>query len=84
MLSGLFYLAGVILAGYAGYSGLEWFFIFITSFIMAVGYFIARAPQIHGFVVEDGFLAIPKLALIQIMLYAIVTAPVYFIARMLS
>jgi hypothetical protein len=53
-MGGVFYLAGVILAGFAGYSGLEWLFIFISSLIMAVGYFIIRAPQITGIVSSDG------------------------------
>lgn len=76
----IFYLIGVILAGYAGYSNLQWYFIFISSLIMAIGYFIIRAPQIHGIVSNNGVVAIPRLLLIQVVMYSIITAPVYFIA----
>ena len=80
----IFYLAGIGLAGFAGYSGLEWFFIFIASSIMAIGYFIIRAPQIHGIVSNDGAIAIPKLLILQVIVYSVMTAPVYFIATLLS
>lgn len=83
-MGGIFYLIGVALAGYAGYGGLEWYFIFISSLIMAVGYFIIRAPQIHGIVSSDGAIAIPKLLILQIIVYSIITAPVYFIATLVS
>lgn len=79
-MGGLFYIAGIVLAGYAGYSNLEWYFIFISSLVMAIGYLIIRAPQIHGIVSSDGASAIPKLMSIQIIVYSIITAPVYFIA----
>lgn len=81
-MGGIFYLAGIGLAGFAGYSGLEWFFIFIASAIMAIGYFIIRAPQIHGIVSSDGAIAIPKLLVLQMVMYSILTAPVYFIATL--
>lgn len=79
-MGGIFYLAGVALAGFAGYSSLDWYLIFISSLIMAVGYFIIRAPQIHGIVSNDGAIAIPKLLIIQIVGFSIVTTPVYFVA----
>ena len=79
-MGGIFYLIGVVVAGYAGYDGLEWYFIFIASLIMTVGYFIIRAPQIHGIVSSDGAVALPKLLLIQIVVYSVITAPVFFIA----
>jgi len=83
-MGGIFYLIGVALAAYAGYSDLQWFYIFISSLIMAVGYFIIRAPQIHGIISSDGFGAIPKLLAIQVVVYSIITAPVYFIAMALN
>lgn len=79
-MGGIFYLIGIALAGYAGYSGLQWYFIIISSLIMAVGYFIIRAPQIYSIVSKDGAVAIPKLASIQIVIYSIITTPIYFIA----
>ena len=83
-MGGVFYLIGVVLAGYAGYKGLEWYFIFFSSLIMAIGYLIIRAPQIHGLVSQDGAVAIPKMLLIQVLMYAIITAPIYFIAKVIS
>jgi len=59
------FLVGFGLAGYADYSGLIWYFIFISSFLAAIGYFFVRAPQMHGIVKADGVVAIPKLLLIQ-------------------
>ena len=79
-MGGIFYLVGIALSAYAGYSGLQWYFIFISSLIMAIGYFIIRAPTIHGIVSRDGVIAIPKLLFIQFIMYSIVTTPVYFIA----
>lgn len=83
-MGGIFFLAGVGLAGFAGYSDLEWYFIFISALIMAIGYFIIRAPQIHGIVSREGVVAMPKLLSIQVMMYSIFTAPVYFIATVFN
>ncbi len=83
-MGGIFYLFGVGLAGFAGYSNLEWYFIFISSLIMAIGYFIIRAPQIHGIIVSDGAIAMPKLLILQIAAHSIMTAPVYFIATVFN
>ncbi len=81
-MGGLFYIAGIGLAGFAGYSGLEWYFIFVASLIVAIGYFIIRAPQIYGIVSSDGAIAIPKLLVLQIVVYSIFTASIYFIATL--
>ncbi|MEW8646573.1 MAG: hypothetical protein AB2563_10780 [Candidatus Thiodiazotropha endolucinida] len=83
-MGGIFYLLGIILAGYAGYAGLDWFFIFISSLIMVLGYFINRAAQINGIVSNDGAIALPKLLIIQVVIYSVITAPVYFIAMALN
>ncbi|HEY4697552.1 MAG TPA: hypothetical protein VIH29_06060 [Gallionella sp.] len=83
-MGGIFYLMGVALAGYAGYSGFQWYFIFISSLVMALGYFIIRAPQIHGLVSSDGIVVIPKLLSIQVIWFSIITAPVYFAASALD
>ena len=79
-MGGIFYLAGVILAGYFGYAGYAWYFLFIAALVMVIGYFIIRAPQIHGIVSERGATAIPSLLIIQMIPYSIVTAAVFFIA----
>ena len=83
-MGGIFYIIGVALSAYAGYSNLAWYFIFISSLIMAIGYSIIRAPQIHGVVSNDGIGGLPKLLLIQVILYLIITAPVYFIASLFN
>ncbi|MEW8685640.1 MAG: hypothetical protein AB2556_07510 [Candidatus Thiodiazotropha sp.] len=83
-MGGIFYLLGVILAGYAGYVGLDWYFIFISSLIMVLGYFISRAAQINGIVSNEGAIALPKLLIIQVVIYSVITAPVYFIAMALN
>ena len=60
-MGGVCYLIGIILAGYAGYNGFQWYFIFISALIMAIGYSIIRAPQMHGAASRDGAKAIPQL-----------------------
>jgi hypothetical protein len=79
-MGGIFYLMGIVLAGYSGYSNLPWYLIFVSSALMTIGYFIVRGPQIRGIVSVDGAVAIPKLFAIQIVLFSIITAPIYFIA----
>jgi hypothetical protein len=83
-MGGVFYLIGIALAGFAGYRNLPWYFILFSSLTMAVGYYIIRAPQIQGVVSRDGVSSIPKLLSIQIVLYSIITAPIYFIASIFS
>ena len=80
-MSGLFYLAGVLLSGYAGYVGLEWYFIFIGSPLMVIGYMIARAPQMYTVAKEDGLMGMLKLIIFYLIPgFAIVTSIVYFVA----
>lgn len=84
MIGGLFYLAGIAFAGYAGYVGGAWFVIFVSSFIMTIGYFIIRGPQIQNITAGQGVLAPFKLWLIQNILYSAVTAPVFFIGTLFN
>jgi hypothetical protein len=80
----IFYLIGIALAGYAGCNNLQWYFIFISSLIIAIGYFIIRAPQIHNIVSENGAIALPRMLLTVVVLNSIITALVYFIATLLN
>jgi len=81
----IFFIAGVALAAYAGYTGLEWYFILISSFLMTIGWCFIRASFVLSIISEDGFfVAIPKLLLIQIVIYSIITTPTYFIALFFS
>ena len=83
-MGGIFYVVGLGLAGFAGYTNLNFYFIFISSLIMAIGYFIVRAPQIQAVVARDGALAVPKMLILQMAVYSIVTAPIYFVASLFS
>ena len=80
----LLYIAGVGLAAYAGYTGLMWYFIFLSSLVMAIGYFFVRAPQILEIVRGDGVIAIPKILLLQVVGMSIITSIFYFIASAFS
>lgn len=80
----LLYLAGAVLAVASGISGLPWFLIFFSSGVMALGYLIIRAPQIQGMSNGQGIMGLPKLLVIQIAVYSIVTAPLYFISSLFS
>jgi len=81
-MGGTFYLIGIALAFYAGLNELQWYFIFISSLIMTIGWFIIRAPQIHDKVPE--VVSFPKLLSIQVIIFSIITAPTYFIAMYLN
>ena len=77
----IFYLAGVLLSGYAGYVGLEWYFIFIGSPLMVIGYMIARAPQMYTVAKEDGSMGMLKLIIVYLIPgFSIATSIVYFVA----
>jgi hypothetical protein len=80
----LFYVAGIILAGFAGLSALPWYFVLISSAVMVCGYLIIRAPQINGILSTDGIMALPKLLVIQIAVYSIITAPLFLISSLFS
>lgn len=80
-MSAIFIVIGLTIAGYAGYKDLAWYFIFTASAFMAIGYFIARAPQIKTIIAEDGAGGGIKLFLIQAVFYTIIAAPVFFLAN---
>jgi hypothetical protein len=78
---GLFYSAGVLLSGYAGYVGLEWYFIIIGSALMLIGYMIVRAPQMNTVAKEDGLMGMLKLIIFYLIPgFSIFTSIVYFVA----
>ena len=83
-MGGIFYIAGIGLAGFAGYSGLAWYFIVISSLVMAIGWLIIRAPQVRGLVSSDGAIAVPKLLIMQLVIYSTITALIYFIATLIN
>jgi hypothetical protein len=83
-MGGLFFLAGVILAAYSGLSALPWYFVLISSGVIVLGYLIIRAPQIHGILSRDGVMALPKLLVIQLLTFSVITAPIFFISSLMS
>lgn len=80
----VFYIVGLVIVGYAGYSGLQWYFIFIASGIMAIGWATMRSSAASNIFNEDGGVGLVQLGLIQVLLYSIITAPVYFIASLIG
>lgn len=83
-MGGIFYLIGAALVAYAGFNHFQWYFIFISTSIMLIGYFIIRAPQINGIVANDGIGSIMKILPIQIVIYSILTGPIYVVASILN
>lgn len=79
-----FYLIGIVIAGFSGYLDLEWYFIFISSFIMIIGYNIIRSQQIYELIANNDTKALLTIIPIQLFLYSIVTTPVYLIAKLLN
>lgn len=83
-MGGIFYLIGITLAAYAGFHHFQWYYIFISSAIMHIGYFIIRAPPIHTIISQDGNSAILKILPLQIVIYSVITGPVYLISAFLN
>ena len=84
LIGGILYLIGIGLAGVTGANGSEWYFIFISSLFIALGHLFVRAPQIYGFMQQDGFIVIPKLLVINTVWLAVITAPVYLIGTLFN
>ena len=83
-MGGIFYLIGVALAAYAGFNHFQWYFIFISSSIMIIGYFIIRAPQIHSIVTKNGINVMLNVLPLQIIIYSVITGCVYFISSIFN
>jgi hypothetical protein len=78
ILTGILYTIGLALAGYAGATGLFWGFIFLSAFIMLMGYYVARAPQQYRLFQENGLAGALTAAFFTFVTYSIVTGIVYF------
>jgi hypothetical protein len=76
-------LAGMAFAVYAGYAGFNWLSIFFSTFLMASGHAIVRAPQLAN-LSEDDSLAVPKIILINTTWMVIIAGPLYFLGQFLS
>lgn len=79
-----FVFLGVTLAGYAGWTGLEWYFLFAASGLMAIGYFISKAAQIAEMTAGDGVTGKIKLFFMELVFYTVISAPVFFVARAIN
>lgn len=80
----IFYLAGIFIAGYFGASGFDWFFLLIGSILITIGYFIIRAPQMHGIASREGPTVLIKIFIIQIAIGTIIAGPAYFIGSLFN
>jgi hypothetical protein len=83
-MSTLLNLSGLILAVYAGFTSLPWYFIFISAGLLILGWVSVRIHQIPNILSEGGMFALPKIIFYQMVIYSIVTAPTYYIASLFS
>jgi hypothetical protein len=83
-MGGIFYIIGISFAAYAGFNHFQWYYILISSSIMIIGYFIIRAPQINGRISRDGISVVIKILPLQIIIYSIITGPVYLMSSILN
>jgi hypothetical protein len=78
------YLVGIATAGYMGFVGGPWYFIFVASAIIALGHLFIRAPQMLGHVQSDGPVILLKTFGFNVVWLAVITAPVYFIGTAIA
>ncbi len=67
---------GVVIAVMAGLKDLDWYFIFIASLVMGIGYITYRAPQVYGMLNTNILIT---LLLKVTIIYAFIAAPMYFV-----
>ena len=84
IMSSLFIFLGWAAAGYIGYTGLEWYFVFVGSLLAVIGYMIARPGQMHLIINDDGIAGFIKMLVFQMAGWSITTFIIYFIARLVS
>ena len=80
----ILYLAGILSAAYFGANGFDWFFLLIGSLLIAIGYFIIRAPQLHGIAAREGSGELIKIFIVQIVVGSIIAVPAYFIGTLFN
>lgn len=84
-MSTIFYLAGFIFAGHAGVNELAWYYIFISGAITSLGWFVQRISVCMNLIKEKGIvLFIFQLIPMQIAIFSIICAPIYFVASLFA
>ncbi|MBT6360175.1 MAG: hypothetical protein HOJ52_04850 [Candidatus Thioglobus sp.] len=84
IVSNLLIILGWVLAGYIGYTGLEWHLVFIGSLLSVLGYMVSRSGQMYGIYNDDGVLSFIKMFIFQMIGWSITTFIIYFVARLFS
>jgi hypothetical protein len=75
---------GWVAAGYIGYTGLEWYFVFVGSLLAVIGYMIARSGQMYGVYSDDGRAGFIKMFVFQMVGWSITTFIIYFVAQLFN
>ncbi len=83
-MSTLLIVLGLVAAGYIGYTGLEWYFVFVGSLLIVIGYMIARSGQMYGIYNDDGIAGFIKMFVFQMVGWSIITFIIYFVAKLFS
>ena len=71
-------LIGLVIAGYAGFNNLHWYVIFISGFIMMLGWLVTRISVCQNLISLKGlpsflFIFLPQ----QTIMYSVITGIVY-------
>jgi len=77
-------LFGWVLAGYIGYTGAEWYLVFISSLLAVTGYMVARTGMVYNIIENDGVAGFAKMIIFQMIGWSITTFAIYFIAILFS
>ena len=81
-----FCLVATGLAGYAGYTGMPWYMIFLSAFLFALA--AATHPERRHFHINElrtnTVAYLTKLPLLLTLAFSLVTAPIYLIAGLFS
>ncbi len=83
-MSNILIIFGWVLAGYFGYTGAEWYLVFVSSLLSVIGYMVARLGQMHKVLIEDGIAGFIKMFIYQMIGWSIITFTIYFIAWLFS
>ena len=75
---------GWVAAGYIGYTGLEWYFVFVGSLLIVIGYMVARRGQMYVIYNDDGIAGFFKMFAFQMAGMSIITFIIYFVAQLFN
>lgn len=80
----LLYFTAAGLAILLGYAEYQWYSIFVTSAVMAIGHLAARVSQTRALADRMGNSVYVRLISINTVVLAIFTAPLYFLGRIIA